>query len=168
MLKLNAVLQIVLFIQLLVSVFCDNFEKYTKNVTDYSNSCGGIFQGDEINIRSPNYPKSYPKNLVCYYHIKNSPCTKYYRISFLDFDIGLSDNCARSNLEIENHGRLCGKKNGTNTYFGFNGTLNFKFTSNDTSVGRGFNLLITRVLCKNNVSKERMPTQFKAVSNISN
>lgn len=160
MTNLSVILQVVLIIQLLVS--CENEESYMKNVKKYPNICGGIFEGDEVNIRSPNYPRNYPQNLVCYYHIINSECTKYYTIKFLEFNIGFSEECKGTNLEIENQGILCGKKNGTRMYFGFNGNLYLKFSSNDTSVGKGFNLLISRIPCRNNIFIER--GKFKPVS----
>lgn len=136
--------QILLVFKIIVIVCSEKTEEASTK-----NFCGGIFEENQNYIRSPNYPGKHPANLVCYYQIRSAECTKYFRIKFLDFSLENSENCSASGLEIENEGILCGERNGSKIYFGNNGTLNLKFSSNNTNSGKGFNLLISTIPCKN-------------------
>lgn len=139
--------QFLLSILILVIVCSENPGETTNQKN--RNYCGGIFEENLNYIQSPNYPGEYPENIVCYYQIRSAECTKYFRIKFLDFSIENSENCFASRLEIENEGIFCGKRNGSQIYFGNNGTLNLKFSSNNNSSGRGFKLFISRIPCIN-------------------
>lgn len=145
------------FLYLLIPVIICS-ESFKNNGVSYPNSCGGIFEGEQFYIRSPNYPENYPSNLVCYYKINGPECSRYYQVNVLDNSL----DCSKARLEIENQGYLCGPINKTQIYFIKNGTLDLKFISNSSSVGRGFNLRFIRKGCEAEV--ENTSDKISAVS----
>lgn len=142
-----------------MTVFCVNSTQQNETDVTNLNFCGGIFEGDEIFIRSPNYPEKYPSNIICDYHIKGSGCSKY-RIHFLNFTLGSSENCVKERLEIENQETFCGKRNGSRGYHEENGSLKLRFVSNYSNSGNGFSLFITKISCDSKyVQRDPKPLQ---------
>lgn len=162
MMKLHILCDIILFFQVSAIVIRSETGRIHRN------NCGGVFDGEQLYIRSPNYPDRYPPNLVCYYQINGPQCSKYYKISFLDFELENSEDCKRDRLEIVDQGTLCGKRNGTKRYYAnSNGSLHFKFMSNNSTAGKGFSLLIARVSCGNEANEDEQQIISKNIANVS-
>lgn len=115
--------------------------------------CGGIFRDKQVLIKSPRYPKNYPKNSNCEY-IFYSPfvCNNDFHIQFLNFQLEPSLSCSKDKLLIGSDEVLCGQVIGIMKYKATNGTLRIQFLSDETTENKGFELLVTRLPCSLNKS----------------
>lgn len=157
-------------ISLLLLVLVPNVRStnLSANTISYASFCGGIFDGKEIYIKSPNYPDKYPSNLECYYMILGEQCSKYYNIEYLDFNLEDSTDCENSSLQIGNQTSFCGAKNGTEIHAANNGSLQLEFRSKNSSNGKGFFLLITRLPCQSEILKDVLVINSTHEENVSN
>lgn len=138
--------------------------KWSRNALN-ADSCGGIFREKQVLIKSPKYPKNYPKNIDCEY-VFYSPfvCINEFHIQFLDFQLEPSLNCSKDKVGIGAEEVLCGQAIGIMKYKATNGTLTIKFTTDQTIENKGFELLVTRLPCASNeladqnVSSTALPT----------
>nr|CAD7455080.1 unnamed protein product [Timema tahoe] len=126
----------------------------------FQSICGGIFSDLTGTIHSPYYPRSYPSNRICIYHIALPP-GKAIQLTFQDFDVEdtLYPTCPYDHVQIrdgdtENStliGTYCGEDNdmvpppvlSTHNY------LWIKFKTDSSLVNKGFlaNYSSVDVLC---------------------
>nr|CAD7261777.1 unnamed protein product [Timema shepardi] len=68
----------------------------------FQSICGGTFSDLTGTIHSPYYPRSYPTNKICIYHIALPP-GKAIRLTFLDFDVEdtLYPTCPYDHVQVE-------------------------------------------------------------------
>lgn len=61
--------------------------------------CGGHLNRNSGTISSPNYPKAYPKNIVCEWLIEVDYGSSIV-MEFIDIDIEVTDNCEFDHIRV--------------------------------------------------------------------
>ncbi|KAJ8670094.1 hypothetical protein QAD02_001353 [Eretmocerus hayati] len=73
-------------------------------ISTFNSACGGEYNAESGILVSPKYPASYPSSADCVWTINNAPGNRI-SLSFEEFDVVSSENCATDYLEIrENNG----------------------------------------------------------------
>ncbi|XP_060104406.1 cubilin [Heteronotia binoei] len=118
---------------------------FHATVAASTSACGGTFHMERGAFNSPSFPEPYPLNIECVWNIPTSPGNRL-QLSFTEFQLEESENCAKDYLEIWEGilggglmGRYCGNSllmNGTTIIT--SQSLWVKFVSDGSGSGLGF------------------------------
>lgn len=81
---------------------------YYKKTNHIFTECGGIMELVKGVIKSPNYPNNYDMNSYCEWIVRVEP-THTMKLTFDDFDLEASPNCASDSVEVLSLIKLCYK-----------------------------------------------------------
>ncbi|KAI4473303.1 hypothetical protein M0802_016189, partial [Mischocyttarus mexicanus] len=126
-----------------------------KAVISSGDACGGILRGTQGTLSSPDYPQSFPKNLMCVWWIIG-PVDHTLKIQFRDLHLPTRRNCKSADYlditeqvpgnetEFENLGTYCGTQLPDIIHTTYNEVLiTFVSDSRDYLPFRGFSLNFT-------------------------
>jgi len=110
-------------------------------------ACGGIFNATNGSITSPNYPGTYPNDAKCRYII-SAPFGFTLSLNLTHLDIEVDVSCSYDSLQIFDGesekayslGKFCGSKIPKMPLRPSGNKVLVKFTSDESTAGRGFKL----------------------------
>ncbi len=102
-------------------------------------NCGGNYTGPSGSFSSPSFPRNYPLDTICNYHI-NVHAGKSVSLSFRNFSLEDSNNCKYDRVEIidgSDNKKYCGTALPP-SYNSKTNSVTVKFVSDYSQVSKGF------------------------------